>query len=308
MRDEFIDELTKLAATDPSIMLITGDLGFGVLTDFADRFPNQFINAGVAEQNMTALACGLALEGLKVYTYSIGNFATLRCLEQIRNDVCYHDCDVTVVSVGGGFSYGQLGVSHFATEDLAILRAIPNMAVIAPSDAWETRELVKQMANYHHPKYLRLDKGNGNSPVDLPSVTLGKPRIVQEGTDITFVTIGAILSEVMSATASLADEGISSEVITLNALKPMDFEAVFDSIRKTKRLICAEEHSKIGGLSSAISEACFANNVHAQAFSAIGLEDEFPTIVGDQNYLRAAYKIDAENIMKVARSLCTSLT
>ena len=125
MRDAFVAELSEIAAVDPSVMLITGDLGFGVLTDFADRFPDQFINAGVAEQNMTGLAAGLALEGHKVFTYSIANFTTLRCLEQLRNDVCYHDADVTAVAVGGGFSYGQLGMSHFATEDLAILRALP---------------------------------------------------------------------------------------------------------------------------------------------------------------------------------------
>src|SRR3546814_20511841 len=123
MRYAFIAELMDMAEHDPSIMLITGDLGFGVLNAYIERFPHQFLNAGVAEQNMTGLAAGLALEGHKVYTYSIGNFTTLRCLEQLRNDVCYHDADVTAVAVGGGFSYGQLGMSHFATEDLAILRA-----------------------------------------------------------------------------------------------------------------------------------------------------------------------------------------
>jgi len=123
MRDDFVRALCELAVDDPRVMLLTGDLGFGVLDEFAARFPAQYVNAGVAEQNMTAMAAGLALDGHKVYTYSIANFATLRCLEQIRNDVCYHDADVTIVSVGGGFSYGQLGMSHFATEDLAILRA-----------------------------------------------------------------------------------------------------------------------------------------------------------------------------------------
>ena len=160
MRDAFVAELTQLAAVDPSVMLITGDLGFGVLDNYAAQFPEQFLNAGVAEQNMTGLACGLALEGHKVYTYSIANFTTLRPLEQIRNDICYHDADVTLVSVGGGFSYGQLGMSHFATEDLAILRALPNIKVIAPADPWETKILTRKLAIQKGPKYLRLDKGN----------------------------------------------------------------------------------------------------------------------------------------------------
>ena len=277
MRDEFIDELSKLAEDDPSIMLVTGDLGFGVLTDFANKFPDQFINAGVAEQNMTALACGLSLEGHKVYTYSIGNFSTLRCLEQIRNDVCYHECNVTIVSVGGGFSYGQLGVSHFATEDLAILRSIPNLAVIAPSDKWETRILVK-------------------------------PRFVRRGDDFTFISIGSILSEVLLAVNYLEKEGITSDVITLNALKPMDFKPVLQSISKSKRVICIEEHTKIGGLSGAVAEACVTSGLTGFAFHAIGLDDAFPTIVGDQIYLREIYKMDFPNILKAAKDMLSKST
>ena len=163
MRDAFVAELTAAAEHDPRIILITGDLGFGVLTKFAERFPRQFINAGVAEQNMTAMACGLALEGRKVFTYSIANFATLRCLEQIRNDVCYHNADVTVVSVGGGFSYGQLGMSHFATEDIAILRALPNMTVLAPTGVWEAAQATKAIIAGRGPAYFRLDKGKAAS-------------------------------------------------------------------------------------------------------------------------------------------------
>ena len=140
MREAFVRALTKLAADDERVLLVNGDLGFGVLNDFIRRFPNQYVNAGIAEQNMTAIACGSAMTGARAYTYSIGNFPTLRCLEQLRNDVCYHHSDVTVVAVGGGFSYGQLGVSHFATEDLAIMRTLPGMTVVAPSDPWQAHD------------------------------------------------------------------------------------------------------------------------------------------------------------------------
>ncbi len=208
MRDAFIEELSVLAKDDPSIMLLTGDLGFGVLNNFADQYPNQFINVGVAEQNMSGLAAGMALEGYKVYTYSIANFTTLRCLEQIRNDICYHDADVTLVSVGAGFSYGQLGVSHFATEDLAILRALPNMMVVAPSDPWEAKILTRQMAAISGPKYLRIDKGAAGCREKPLDVRLGKGRIVCEGTDVTIVSIGAILSEALKAAGLLENLGV----------------------------------------------------------------------------------------------------
>ena len=297
MRDAFIDELTSLAEKDPAVMLLTGDLGFGVLTEFAAKFPDQFINVGVAEQNMSGLAAGLALEGYKVYTYSIANFTTLRCLEQIRNDICYHDVDVTLVSVGAGFSYGQLGVSHFATEDLAILRALPNMMVVAPSDPWEAKILTRQMAAISGPKYLRIDKGAAGCQEKPLDVHLGKGRIVTEGTDVTIVSIGAILSESLKAAESLASFGVSARVISLNTLKPFDNSIIFDACRETGGIISIEEHVEIGGLAGSISEACLTANIIPGFFHRIGLKDEYPTIVGDQSYLRNAYNLNSERII-----------
>ena len=155
MRDCFIEELSRMAETDPRIMLITGDLGFCVLDKYRERFPNQFINAGVAEQNMAGLACGLALEGYVVFTYSIANFVFMRCLEQLRNDAAYHDCNVNVVCIGGGFSYGALGISHHATEDLSIMRSLPGVEVVSPCDLWETKEATKAIAARKGVAYLR---------------------------------------------------------------------------------------------------------------------------------------------------------
>src|SRR5690348_1286488 len=174
--------LTELAAADPRIVLITGDLGFGVLDDFERKFPRQFLNAGVAEQNMTAVATGLALEGHIVFTYSIGNFPTLRCLEQLRNDACYHEANVKVVSIGGGFSYGQLGMSHHATEDLSILRALPGITVCAPGSAYEAECLVEALVARPGPSYLRLERGSPDFKDD-PRVAceLGKARMIRDG-------------------------------------------------------------------------------------------------------------------------------
>ena len=158
MRDAFLKKITELAAIDKDVVLLTADLGFGVFENFESKFPGQYFNVGVAEQNMTGLAAGLALEGKKVITYSIGNFATLRCLEQIRNDGCYHDLNITIVASGGGFSYGSLGMSHHTTEDIAILRALPAMSVVAPGTAWEAGEATEALIKSNGVGYLRLDK------------------------------------------------------------------------------------------------------------------------------------------------------
>ena len=158
MRNTFINELEKLAVVDPSIYLLTGDLGFGVLNSFSENLPKQFINVGISEQNMTAVAAGLALEGNAVYTYSIGNFPSLRCLEQIRNDICYPNANVKIISVGAGLSYGQLGMSHHATEDMAIMRALPNMRVFSPADPQEAIAVLKEVSQVPGPAYIRLEK------------------------------------------------------------------------------------------------------------------------------------------------------
>ena len=201
---------------------------------------------------MSGLACGLALEGYKVFTYSIANFTTLRCLEQIRNDICYHNANVTIVSVGAGFSYGQLGVSHFATEDLAIMRALPNISV-APSDPWEAKILVNQMDKIDSPKYLRIDKGSAGSPESIEDVNLGKGRIIMNGSDITFVSVGAVLSESLKAARILIKKGIKARVISLNTIKPIDQDIIFNAAEETAGIICIEEHIKIA-LTSAIAE------------------------------------------------------
>lgn len=305
MRDAFIAALTELAQSDSRIALITGDLGFGVLTAFAERFPNQYVNAGVAEQSMTALACGMALEGFKVYTYSIANFTTLRCLEQIRNDICYHDADVTVVSVGGGFSYGQLGMSHFATEDLAILRALPNMTVVAPTDPWECAILTHQMAAAPGPKYLRLDKDRAGLPETPGDVRLGRARTVRAGRDVTLIGTGAIVKEAMAAAEILAAEGIEANVLAIHTVKPIDRDAVVTAARATGVVVTVEEHTRIGGLGGAVAELLLEAGAPVRFFRRIGLDDSYPTVVGDQAYLRSAYQMNAAAIVGAVREgLC----
>lgn len=298
MRDTFIRTVSALASSNAQIALLTGDLGFGVLDKFASDFPRQYINVGVAEQNMTAIAAGMALSGWKIYTYSIGNFTTLRCLEQIRNDVCYHDADVCIVSVGGGFSYGQLGMSHFSTEDLAILRALPNMRVVAPADIWEVEDLTRELAATPGPSYIRIDKGTGGAPRREEEVArLGVARTVRNGTDITLMTIGAILSEAIAAATVLAANGVQARIVSHSSLKPLDKHSIAAAARETGGIVTIEEHNVIGGLGSAVAETCLEQGIAPRYFKRIGLADCYPTIVGDQNYLRGEYQMDSFSII-----------
>jgi len=299
MREAFVRALSELAAEDERIVLVNGDLGFGVLNGFIDRFPNQYVNAGVAEQNMTAVACGMALTGARAYTYSIGNFPTLRCLEQLRNDVCYHHCNVTVVAVGGGFSYGQLGVSHFATEDLAVMRSLPGMTVVAPSDPWQAYELTRQLHARGGPAYLRIDKGSAGVPAG--EVEIGKARQVSDGVDAVIFSTGAILSEALTAARALAGDGISLRIIDVHTLKPLDTEAICAAAADCGHVFTLEEHVVAGGIGSAVAEACAEAGVALKSFRRIGLGDTFPDVVGDQAYLRASYGLDAASVAASVR-------
>jgi len=304
MRDAFIAKLSELAAKDSKIALLTGDLGFGVLTHFAEKFPNQFINAGVAEQNMTALACGMALSGWKTYTYSIANFTTLRCLEQIRNDICYHGADVCVVSVGAGFSYGQLGMSHFATEDLAIMRALPGMRVVTPAERWEVEDLTEQLAAEPGPAYIRIDKGIGGTTRRAGErAIIGKARTIRDGSDVSLLSAGAILRETVAAAEMLADDGILTEVISFPTIKPIDVDAIIATARKTRRIVTVEEHTIVGGLGALVAETCLEAAIQIDGFKRIGLQDCYPSIVGDQNFLRSQYGMDAAAIRDAAKSI-----
>jgi transketolase len=285
MRDAFISSLSSIAESDPNVILITGDLGFGVLDEFADRFPGQYVNAGVAEQNMTAVACGMAMEGCTVYTYSIGNFPTLRCLEHIRNDICYHNANVTIVSIGGGFSYGQLGMSHFATEDLGILRTLPNLQMVVPGDSAEVAQLLPSIHRLPGPKYLRLDKSNGGYPEGF-SFELGVPTVVGDGKEVAFVATGGIVAEALDAARILKENyEIDCRVIGLNLIKPNPVEGLIGAIGDAKLIVTVEEHSVVNGLGTLVLEALAEMGLN-RTVRKFGIQDMYPDLVGDQDYLR----------------------
>lgn len=298
MRTAFIETLFELARKDERITLIVGDLGFGVVTRFMEELPKQFVNAGVAEQNMTGLATGMALSGKIVFTYSIANFPVIRCLEQIRNDVCYHNANVKIVAVGGGMAYGSLGISHHATEDLAIMRALPHMIVVAPGDPVETRLATRALVEHEGPAYLRL--GRAGEPIlhtSKPNFQLGKAITVCKGSDVTLISTGGQLHETMKAANFLAGKGIQARVLSMHTLKPLDTEAVLLAASETSAIFTIEEHSVIGGLGGAVAEVLMEAKLKPRCFKRIGLKDTFSSIVGDQDYLRSQYGLDASGIV-----------
>lgn len=293
MRDSFINRLTQMAATDSRVMLITGDLGFGVMDNFRQRFPTQFLNVGVAEQNMIGVATGLALEGYTVFTYSIANFAFMRCLEQIRNDAAYHECNVNVVSIGGGFSYGALGVSHHATEDLAIMRSLPQVTVVAPADCWEAAEATAALATTPGVGYLRLDKTSApimRTPEE--QFHLGKARCVRDGRDVTLAATGGIVAEALAAADMLSAAGIDCRVLSIHTISPLDEETLLRCAIETGRIVTIEEHAVTGGLGGAVAETLADAQAQCE-FRRIGLPKRFSTIVGSQEYLRSQFGLDS---------------
>jgi transketolase len=304
MRDAFINTLTDLAAADYRIILITIDLGFGVFENFAKRFPKQFLNIGIAEQNAIGVATGLALEGYTVFVYSLANFPTLRCLEQIRNDACYHEANVKIVCMGGGFSYGALGISHHATEDLSILRALPNMTVVAPGDNWETAEATKLIASTPGTCYLRIDKSTAGLTNRRDEVfRLGKSRQITDGKDVTLITTGGILATVMKAAEILETQSIHCRILSMHTIVPLDVTALMDAAQHTRLVVTIEENTINGGLGSAVAEFYMENGTRPEIFHRIGLKNKFSSIVGDQEYLRVQYELDAVSIAKKVTSL-----
>jgi transketolase len=303
VRNSFLKALEELAAEDERINLVVGDLGFSVVENFMRRYPDRFVNAGVAEQNMTGLASGMALSGRTVFTYSIANFPTLRCLEQIRNDVCYHKANVKIVSVGGGLAYGALGASHQATEDLAVLRAMPGMVVIAPGDPIETTAAVRAIAAHQGPCYLRLGKA-GEPVVHTKPVqfTIGRAIQLSEGCDVTIISIGGVLALCDQAARELEKAGVSVRLVSMPTLKPLDQDAVLAAARETKGLVTVEEHSAIGGLGSAVAETLAAADLPAR-LRVVALPDAFCRVVGSQEHLRATSGLTAQAVSAAARSL-----
>jgi transketolase len=286
MRTTFIESLVELAGHDRRVHLLTADLGYSVLEKFRQAFPDRYTNVGVAEQNMIGIAAGMAMCGKVVFVYSIANFPTLRCYEQVRVDVCYHQANVKVVAVGGGLAYGAQGYTHHGVEDLAVMRALPGMTVVAPGDPVETRLCTAAIAEHPGPAYLRL--GKANEPVvhkTTPPFELGRAIRLRQGGEATLISTGAMLHDCAQAAEELARRGRSVGVLSMPTLKPLDRAAVVAAARQTGVVVTVEEHSVTGGLGSAVAEV-LAESGERCAFRKFGLPDEVSHEAGSQSYLR----------------------
>lgn len=300
MRNTFLNEIVERAKVDKNIVMLTGDLGYGCLKSFAVACPDRYFNVGIAEQNMMSMAAGLALEGKKVFIYSIGNFNTLRCLEQIRNDVCYMGLDVNIISVGAGLEYGQLGFSHHSTEDISCMRAMPNMSVFDPATKSEAQNVAKYMLDTKGPCYIRLNKReieiSHKSPTNL------NPYIVKTGNSrVAILACGTVLAEAIRASEMLEVDGISSFVWSVPKIKPINDKVLIKNLCEFDYIFTVEEHTRLGGFGSMVAELLCSVKGKKPIQTIIGIDDYVCSVVGDRNFLRKEYRIDAKGICGIIR-------
>lgn len=287
MRTAFIHELIEQAKIHSNIFLVVGDLGFSVIEPFAEAFPDRFLNAGVAEQNMTGIAAGLASEGYHVFTYSIANFPTLRCLEQIRNDVCYHGLPVSVVAVGAGFAYGNLGYSHHAVQDLGVMRGLPGMTVMSPADPGETKECVQWLTAHPGPSYLRLGKAGEKDLHSVHGIEHSPVEIRVGDGELALVATGAALSVALEAANLIAVSEQSVSVFSMPLVKPVDRSRI-ERLNRFRRIAVVEEHVVEGGLVELISR-----EVRSPEIIACNALESCAQQVGTQSFLRRSNGLDA---------------
>ncbi len=302
MRTTYLKTLLELAEHDDRIWLLTGDLGYSVLEPFATQYPDRFVNMGVAEQNMAGVAAGLAMTGKVVFVYSIANFPVMRCLEQIRNDICYHNLDVKIVAVGCGLAYGSHGYTHHGVEDIAVMRVLPNMTVIAPADPVETRLATQAIVERSGPVYLRL--GKANEPVLYerePAFEIGKAIEVCPGSDVTLISTGSVLGLALEAQRELSSEGWSVQVLSMPTLAPLDKSSVIEAAKRTGRIVTLEEHGP-GGLGSVVAEA-LAEEGYGIRFHALRLPRGAIKEAGSQATLLRAHGLSSAGVAECARAL-----
>jgi transketolase len=296
MRNAFADEVTQLAAQDPRVVLLSGDIGNKLFDNVKKVDSNRFYNCGVAEANMMGVAAGMALSGLRPIVYTITPFTTTRCLEQIRVDACYHNAPVIIVGTGSGLSYAELGPTHHSLEDMAIMRTLPGMTVLAPCDANELRGALRAALRHEGPVYIRIGKkGEPRIFEEVPNLKIGKVAVVRTGTDLALLSAGTIMPEVLAAADALAAHGVSAEVISVHSVKPLDSEYLMEASRRFRMIVTIEEHGAIGGLGSAVAEWRSTENCSIRHM-IFGTPDVFMHEIGTQEYARNKYGLVASNL------------
>jgi transketolase len=300
MRNAFSQQIVELAAADERVVVLSGDIGNRMFDQFKERFPARFVNCGIAEQSMISIAAGLAMCGLRPFVYTIAPFVTARCLEQIRVDLCYHNLPVCLVGVGAGLGYAELGVTHHACEDIAMLRCLPGMTVVCPGDAWEVKAAVNALLHVNGPAYLRLGKkGEPLVHREVPSeFVIGRGLNIEDGSDVCILNTGNTLPIAVEAARVLRSQSITARVVNFHTVKPLDMQLLAEVFGKYELVITLEEHSMIGGLGSSVSEWLADVGPQRARMCRLGTPDQYSHISGGQSFLRGKYGLSAEHVVK----------
>ena len=296
--------LCELAKDDPRIVTLTADLAKSTkIGVFQEQFPERFINVGIAEQNMFGMAAGMAACGLIPFTCTFAIFNACRALDQVHTDICYQNLNVKMIGSHAGTSFGQAGSTHHATEDIAIMRAMANLAVMVPADGQETAAAVRAAVAHQGPVYIRINRGFDQIvyPQGIEDFQLGRANLLHEGSDLCFIACGSAVFSALQAARELEAEGIKARVLDMHTIKPLDKEAVKKAVHDTRRIITAEDHTVVGGLGSAVSEV-IAESGMGCAFKRLGIQDVFSPI-GYHEDLMSLHGIDANGLMNAAREL-----
>ena len=299
MRNAFAKELTKLASKRKDICLLSGDIGNRMFDEFKKAAPNRFLNCGIAEANMMSVASGMGLSGLRPFVYTITPFTTIRCLEQIKIGVAYHESPVIIIGTGSGLSYSELGPTHHSLEDLAILRAIPNINVLTPSDSKELVAQMQEALELSKPTYIRIGKkGEPEIYHDNSHLGIGKFNLLKEGSDTLVLAAGTILAEALEATKILEEKDISIGLAGVGGIKPLDHNFLLEMAKHYSNWISIEEHGVIGGLGSTLLEWISENKLKDIQLKRMGTPDQFINSLGSQNYTRSLLGIDKYSLVK----------
>jgi transketolase len=302
MRDAFAREMTSIATERSDVALLSGDIGNRMFDHFKQVAPGRFFNCGIAEANMMSVAAGMALTGLRPVIYTITPFTTTRCLEQIRVGVAYHQAPVVIVGTGSGLSYAELGPTHHSLEDMAILRTLPGLNVLAPADSAELVAQLRQALDAPHPTYMRIGK-KGEPPLHGTSAQLGigKANLLRDGSDLLVVGVGPILGEALQAAEAVSAEGLSVAVASLGGVMPLDTSFLEAMAQRFPRWLSMEEHGITGGLGSALLEWCAEREGAPIRVKRLGVPDSFLHELGNQNYTRCQLGLDATGLAQTFR-------
>lgn len=304
MRNAYLKSLYELAKKDPRILALVADNGAIVYDEYREEFPNRFLNFGIAEANMISVAAGLASSGKIPFTYTIASFITMRAFEQVRNDVCLQKMNVKMVGIGAGFVYSNLGPTHHAVEDIAIMKTLPGMTIFVPCDKLESQKVTEAAAAIDGPVYIRLATG-GTPDVYKGEYdfAVGKGVVLQEGKDVTVITTGSMTLECLEAVEEVSSLGIAVRLINMHTLKPIDREIIVKAAVETKAILTVEDHTLYGGLGSSVADVILEEKAVPVEFKKMGLEDTFPSGYGSFQDMKEMNGLSKKDIVREIKAL-----